>query len=603
MKKLLASLMLIVVSVVGAQTINSLDPTQVYNTGNIVNNTTNPNTVTSTWQNVGLMNQGLPCWYPGDSGCGPQPYFNQGSFNFSYGVTDVYQIANIANALPNSGTGLRINGYNFGFTAKNGNGWDGGGLDTLSAYVTFYGSDGKPVRNDYYDLNFKFDWNTFNYSKTFDTPYANKDLSNVRYGFIGGDTSNYWAGPYGPEIYNINFSINYSVDPCATNPLYSPTCPGYNDALAKLIPTSTTTVDPVSTTSTSPLTTTTIVADPVLATVNVTSTTAVGQPTVTQPSASSSTSTSTSTNVTSQATKETTSGSTNTSLALSIISKNAERDAAGAAVAQSAVSQAQQAATQAQQEAASLAANAVTNSISANIVSSSQQFSGTGIRTNNSNTTGFTLQSGLTSLASILGPQVSTQAVVQQQNSNTVGTSLTNNQPVVIVNTGSQQVSNSATFVLPLLQPQPSITIPNATVIQTEQQTQTQTTLKNNSTSQVSETYSIITSNLLTDKSNPLTDIIEGKQNIPQNNTTATTGPTVNKNAQNNEVAGGVDINKMALAPNGYADYTNFTLKDAQFYAPKEVYRNQKNVDNARALRQLTNDSKHQEMVEQQYRR
>lgn len=602
MKKLLASLMLIVASVVGAQTINTLDPTQVYNTGNIVNNTTNPNTITSTWQNVGVMNQGLPCWSPGDPGCGPQPYFNQGSFNFSYGVTDVYQIANIANALPNSGTGLRVNGYNFGFTAKNGNGWDGGGLDTLSAYVTFYGSDGKPVRYDYYDLNFKFDWNTFNYSKTFDTPYASKDLSNVRYGFIGGDTSNYWAGPYGPEIYNINFSINYSVDPCATNPLYSPTCPGYNDALAKLIPTSTTTVDPVSVTSTSPLSTTTIVTDPVLATVNVTSTSTVGQPVTTIQPTSSTASTSNSTNITSQSTKETASGSTNTSLALSIISKNSERDAAGAAVAQSAVSQAQQAANQAQQEAANVAANAVSNSISANIVSgSSQQFSGTGIRANNSNTTGFTLQSGLTSL-SITGPQSSTQAFVQQQNSNTVGTSLTNNQPVVVVNTGSQQVSNSATFILPLLQPQqPSITISNTTAIQAEQQPQT--TLQNNSTPQVVETYSIITPNLLTDKSNPLTDIIEGKQNIPQNSTTATTGPTVNKNAQNNEVAGGVDINKMALAPNGYADYTNFTLRDAQFYAPKEVYRNQKNVDNARALRQLTNDSKHQEMVEQQYRR
>ena len=38
-------------------------------------------------------------------------------------------------------------------------------------------------------------------------------------------------------------------------------------------------------------------------------------------------------------------------------------------------------------------------------------------------------------------------------------------------------------------------------------------------------------------------------------------------------------------------------------YAPKEVYRNQRNVDNARLLRQLTNDSRHQEMTEQQYRR
>ena len=32
----------------------------------------------------------------------------------------------IASVLPNTGSGLRVNGYNFGFTAKNGNGWDDG---------------------------------------------------------------------------------------------------------------------------------------------------------------------------------------------------------------------------------------------------------------------------------------------------------------------------------------------------------------------------------------------------------------------------------------------------------------------------------------------
>jgi hypothetical protein len=37
------------------------------------------------------------------------------------------------------------------------------------------------------------------------------------------------------------------------------------------------------------------------------------------------------------------------------------------------------------------------------------------------------------------------------------------------------------------------------------------------------------------------------------------------------------------------------------FYAPKEVYKNQRNVDNQRALRTLTSDSKHREMVEMQY--
>ena len=75
----------------------------------------------------------------------------------------------------------------------------------------------------------------------------------------------------------------------------------------------------------------------------------------------------------------------------------------------------------------------------------------------------------------------------------------------------------------------------------------------------------------------------------------------MNKNAQDNDIAGGVDINKMASSPTGYGDYLNFTMRDVAFYAPKEVYKNQRNVDNARALRLLTNDSKHREMVEMQY--
>ena len=66
-------------------------------------------------------------------------------------------------------------------------------------------------------------------------------------------------------------------------------------------------------------------------------------------------------------------------------------------------------------------------------------------------------------------------------------------------------------------------------------------------------------------------------------------------------MAGGVTIAKMANAPIGFTDYTNFTMRDVAFYEPKEVYKNQKTIDNARALRQLASDRLHREMVEQQY--
>ena len=161
--------------------------------------------------------------------------------------------------------------------------------------------------------------------------------------------------------------------------------------------------------------------------------------------------------------------------------------------------------------------------------------------------------------------------------------------------------NTNPTFALPLLQPQqPSLVAPNNTITQTETRIQESSSFKSLPI-QTTETISVLPPNFLTDKSNPLTDIIEAKQNIPQSNTTLNIGPSVNRNASDNEVAGGVDINKMALAPTGYGDYLNFTMRDSMFYAPKEVYKNQRNVDNQRALRQLTNDSKHRDMVEMQY--
>jgi hypothetical protein len=157
------------------------------------------------------------------------------NINFSYGLTDLHQLQAIANVLPNSGTGLVVNGYNFGFTAKNGNGWDDGRVDMLSAYVTLYDSSNNIAFNKNYNLNYKFNWTTFNYSETFQTPFTASSLSNVRYGFLGGD-NNFWAGPYGPEVNNISFSLKYTVDPCSTDPLTKPTCPGYIEALTKLVP-------------------------------------------------------------------------------------------------------------------------------------------------------------------------------------------------------------------------------------------------------------------------------------------------------------------------------------------------------------------------------
>ena len=76
---------------------------------------------------------------------------------------------------------------------------------------------------------------------------------------------------------------------------------------------------------------------------------------------------------------------------------------------------------------------------------------------------------------------------------------------------------------------------------------------------------------------------------------------TVKKDVAPNDLAGGVDLTKMAIAPTGYNAYLSLTMRDVSFYAPREMYPKQNNVDNVRALRQLSSDRIHQEMVNQQY--
>ena len=348
------------------------------------------------------------------------------------------------------------------------------------------------------------------------------------------------------------------------------------------------------------------------------------------------------------------SGGNNVGLALSIISKNSERDAAGSAIAQAAVLQAQQAAATAQTEASSVAANAVSNSVSAgqSALKTDSNNSSTNKSSSSNNGFEYSVQTP-TQLNATTSTKNITSNTTTQKTEQLVGVSITvtptvqsnNNletsQPLPVNSTVNNTVSSAVstnTSVLPPIAPQTQIVLQANIPVQNTAQTQVQTeqqiqqvtyvltppqtavlqtyvapvTLaeiyqqsqqaQQNQNTQV-ESYAVLNPSTLTDKTNPINDIIDNKQSVPQNSTATVSGPAVNKNVQDNEAAGGVNINKMALAPVGYVSYLNFTLKDAAFYIPKEVYKNQKNVDNARVLRQLTNDSRHQQMVEQQYRR
>jgi hypothetical protein len=102
---------------------------------------------------------------------------------------------------------------------------------------------------------------------------------------------------------------------------------------------------------------------------------------------------------------------------------------------------------------------------------------------------------------------------------------------------------------------------------------------------------------------NPLSEILMQQRFEMMQDNIAQPASSVNRNALPNELAGGIDIASIANVPTGFSTYS-FVLRDVSFYEIKEVYKNQRTVDNERVLRGLTrgSDAKHQEMIDQQYK-
>lgn len=217
-------------------------------TDNIVTPTTQA--TGSTWSNA-VYQDSLTCWTWGNPGyCGPNAIVRPGdNINFSFGSTYVFQQPWASAVLPDSGTGLVVRGYTFSFTAKNGNGWDDGRTDQLTALVRFWDTTGgrgssNVLASAQYNLSYQFNWTDFNFTETWATPLQATQVGQIQYGFLGRD-NNGWAGPYGPEITNVSFRVQYSIDPCAQDPLSSPTCQGYAQALlASLAPQTTAAIEP-----------------------------------------------------------------------------------------------------------------------------------------------------------------------------------------------------------------------------------------------------------------------------------------------------------------------------------------------------------------------
>ena len=533
---------------------------QVDTTGNLTNFTNQATSITSTWQNAGTIGDPLTCWAQGDPGyCGPLPRvaaWGTGSniINFSYGLTDLYQIVNIKNALPNSGTGLQVNGFNFSFSAKNGNGWDNGQPDQLSAYVNIYNNKNSAVLESYnYNLNGKYNWTQFSYSETFKSPYGVPSLGNAQYGFVGQD-SNYWVGPYGPEITAVSFSLKYSIDPCATNPLYSPTCKGYMDALAKLAPTPITDTPPPPPEDGAPPPPPGSPPPPGAPPPPGPGPGPGNNPNSPPPPGGSGQPPKIGETKTASDSK----ASPSLGTVLSMISSNQARIGNETkAVVQAAESAAAKDALQAQQQAEAVAGTSTAQSVTSSMAATGSA----------------TTQTNASSQASVV--------------------SIVNTTQTSVVNVGGLRTPNQTVFS------DPNITMNNTTSFGSTEMYSLQSPQGRNATT--SEIEVPQNEGIKIGSRSVLNDAVEQRPMMLTATAQEQKTDAVNKNVQPNELASGVDLTRMATQPAGYQSYST-AMPDVAFYAPREIYRNQVNVDNVRLLRGLASDKLHQDLVNLQYK-
>jgi len=542
---------------------------QIYNTGNVVLPTNQGGP--SSWVN-GVYQNNLTCWSWGQPGyCGPDAIVGPGNnINFSFGSTYLYQQQDISSILPSSTPGLQVTGYNFGFRAKNGNGWDDGRVDQLAALVRFWDTTGgrgtsNLLYGNSYDLNYKFNWTNFNFSENFTSPLNASSIGKVQYGFIGRD-NNGWAGPYGPEVTNVSFSLKYTVDPCSVNVLSSPTCPGYLSAINSLTPAtvaaSSTIVSTPTTVATLP---TTSDVQPSTITVDAGGVEVSTSGTISAPDNIPQSVKESAQKTESEKQEEKTKSGPNMSLIMSVVRQVQANDRATQAAA----------VENALQEVSSAIANAQDQT---NMVIENNQ-------RNNAAQQQAAAESQQTSVVS-----------VQLQNAQTSRQSSFNFEPVAAVNQ-IQQIQKPVEQVNTQTQVQVSKVDYSLLPLTVQPFTSSQVSVFRQNENQ----GEIIAQTNFVSNESPIKSILEQKPFI-ENTTTEQKTETVKSNVQSNELAGNVDINKMAVTPPGFNAYMSLALKDGQLYKPEEIYKNQVTVDNVRALRQLSSDRVHQEMVNQQYR-
>ena len=540
-----------------------------------------------------------------------------------------YYSYNIAQSLPHIGGGVILHGYDYGFNWYN----YGACYNTFLFWCTDWRTDGGG------NINFRIsdkNNNTMLQQQWYVAGnnsgggYSNRYLFTESRNSLDMGSVQWWTS----DVWN-HFGWSgwtrpiWTPDPCFDQPLYSPNCSNFDAEIKRLASEQkaiqeaqlATTVASVSTTPTSTVTTT--ISD--ATTTNPTVTVVTSQSTNEQQTKSTqSTPTTPSINIQQD----------NTSLALSLIRQNQNRETAIA--------------NQSSQQAIQSAANSANASIKqANEIALDAAKKGS-IETNNEQHTISETTLTKNDITLNIGPNPGSTSVVNLaiQQRNTQGQTNIIDAPVISTSTSAivqfnamnigsiqqaqtgnplqppiitqQQVATQQSYTPPAqtqinevktfenVQQERTSVIGQVNILQQPTSVSIEVQQQGIQTQLIPPIVTVdiptVASNFISDKTNPINEIIEAKPIQQDNDKKETKTQLVKPNVQDNDVAGGVSINNLAVLPVGFNAY-NIALRDVAFYAPKEIYRNQKTVDNVRALRQLASDRLHQEMVDQQYRR
>jgi len=550
---------------------------------------------------------------------------------------------NIATALPHIGGGVQLHGFDYGF------GYYAGDYCTLRI-IFCLSSSGANGRNVTLNITDKLGNSMFSDTWWVDGNYSGGSRSG-RYLFTESQNSLNMGyvtwGAYGGYGDNMGLSFYtrpiWTPDPCYDQPLYSKNCSNFDAEIKRLADEQNKiqkasldqTVANISTTSPTPHgSVTNTVTDANTSSPSVSTTTTTTETTTSSTSPKATTISTTITAASDETTKASkvdnresqTTGSSSTtrvevnrdhsstSFALSLINRNQERETNIAMQAsQNSIREGEQRGMQSMRQAERMVMDQQQRQNQNNGIILEQNMStGTEFKPQNQNNGMAMLMSPPQStsvvqiqvLPNFANPQISQQAnnqasqhvdTVINLNSNiftiaapVVQTQIASIAPVTLVPIISQSQATSVVSVSPLnIQQQPiqqtGVTIRDETVTKYE----------------IKETTNTQT-NFVTDRTNPITELVDNSKPIQQTTNTQTNTSNVKSSVQDNDAAAGVSIDTIARTPVGFNSYM-VALTDASFYSPKEIYRNQKTIDNVRALRQLASDRLHQQMVDQQY--